>query len=474
MSSEGLRQSLGAQLFDFVLDPIFLLDPGGVFLDINDAAARYLGRDPDQVIGRSVTDIFPPDQAGRQLEVLHEVIATGKPFLEERVTPIGEETFIFQYAVRRVELPERQTVAALGMVRDITRMVALERRYAELYENATDALFAIDTEGRIRALNREAEAMSGYSRDGVESVHFSQVIPPEELERLNRYFRDRLAGQDAPTEYETRYLHASGEERWAEVHISRETSSDGVFQASLRDVTARKRMELMRRDFLHMISHDVKTPLTVVQGFASALSSGLYGETSREQAECLDRIVDASKRVRHLMEQFLLAERIDSDEAWQPTAGSVSGALEGAAEAIRAEAEAKKVEFRVDAGEVAGLRVADSEGLRQILENLLSNALKFTERGGRISARAARDEGEVRIDVKDSGVGIPEAELGRIFDRFFRSSGSGHSEGSGLGLYIARRVAERLGGRIAVESRHGEGSQFTVWLPIAVDDGKKS
>ena len=166
------------------------------------------------------------------------------------------------------------------MIRDITGLVALERRYLELYERATDSLFAVDTDGRIRALNREAETMSGYARDTVESLHFSEMIPPDEVERLRRYFDARVSGEDAPTEYEVRYLHASGEERWAEVHIARETSSVGAFQASMRDITARKRLEATRRDFLHMVSHDVKSPLTVIEGFAKAMAAGLYGPGS--------------------------------------------------------------------------------------------------------------------------------------------------------------------------------------------------
>lgn len=461
-----LRSALGAHLFDKAPDPVFVLDTGGTFLHINRAGARYLGRPAEQILGRSVAEIFPPEHAAEHLEVIRRVVATGEPFLEERPTVISGETFYFQYAVHRLEGEGGAPLGVLGMVRDVTSLVALERRYAELYDKATDALFGIDREGRIRVLNRQAEEMSGYSRGLVESLHFSEVIAPEEVGRLKRYFEDRLAGREAPTEYEVRYLHATGEERWAEVHVSRHPTVQDTFQASIRDVTARKRLEALRSEFLHMVSHDVKNPLTVIQGFATAMASGAYGEPSPEQAEALDRIVEASRRVRHLMDQFLLAERLDAEGAWSAEPGAVGAPLEAAVCAFRAQAASRDIRVEVDADQTRGLHVADAAAVRHILENLLSNALKFTQPGGRVTVRALHDPGQLRLEVEDTGPGISEAELGRVFERFFRGAASRGSSGSGLGLHIVRQLADLCGGRVTVASRPGEGTRFTVWLPL--------
>ncbi|GAB4261513.1 MAG: ATP-binding protein [Deferrisomatales bacterium] len=465
MDTAQLRRTLGAGLFEFVPDPIFLLDPDGVFLDVNPAAARYLGREPAELVGKRVTEIFPPEQAQRQLGVIREVVRTGEPFVEERTTPIGEETFVFQYAVRRVESEGGEPLGVLGMVRDVTALVTLERRYAELYEKATDALFGVDPEGRILALNREAEALSGYGRGELERLHYSQVVSPEDLDRLHGYFRARLSGGEAPTQYEARYRHGTGEQRWAEVHISRQPSGQGLFQASVRDVTARKRLEGLRRDFLRMISHDVKTPLTVIQGFASALSSGLYGEVSRAQRECLDHILEASRRVRRLMEQFLLAERVDGAPAETAEPGPVRAILEGCVEEARAAAGAKGVGLELSCELPDLCLVADGEGLRHVMDNLVSNAVKYTPAQGRVSVRASWREGEVHLRVEDTGAGIPERERSRVFERFFRGEAGRGEPGTGLGLYIVRGFVERAGGRVTVESEPGRGSCFTVTLP---------
>jgi PAS domain S-box-containing protein len=465
VSANRPATSLPDDLFDFIPDPVFILDRRGVFLAANRSTSRYLCHDPGDLTGRSLAEIFPAEQVQAQLGVLERIIRTGEDFVEQRVTPIGEETYVFEYRMRLLPSGGGEPPRVLGMVRDVTGLVALERRYAELYEKATDALFAIDTEGKIRALNRRAELMSGYSRDALESLHFSEVVAPDEVERLRRYFADRVAGRDAPTEYEVRFLNAKGEERWAEVHISRETSSLGAFQASLRDVTERKRLEVMRRDFLHMISHDVKNPLAVIQGFASAMDTDLYGPMSGAQHDCLQRILGASQRVRCLMEQFLLAEQIENSAQWQPQPGPAARALWAAHTAVEADAKAKGVVLESEAGDLGDVRVGDLEGLRHILENLTSNALKFTDPGGRIRVRARRDGDLLRFEVEDTGIGIPELELSRIFDRFFRGAGAAGTEGSGLGLHIVRRLTEQAGGRVCVTSRPGKGTVFVVELP---------
>jgi len=469
MSPNRSPASLPDELFEFIPDPVFILDENGVFLEANRATSRYLCHDPGDLTGRSLAEIFPAEHVEVQLAVLERIIRTGEDFVEQRVTPIGKETYVFEYRMRLLPSEGDGPPRVLGMVRDVTGIVALERRYAELYEKATDALFAVDTEGRIRALNRRAELMSGYHRGSVENLHFSEIVAPDEVERLRRYFADRVAGRDAPEEYEVRFLNAKGEERWADVHISRETSSLGAFQASLRDVTERKRLESMRRDFLHMISHDVKTPLAVIQGFASAMDTGLYGPMSAEQHDCLQRILGATRRVRYLMEQFLLAEQIERSGEWQPQPGPAAKALWAAHTAIEADARTKGVAFESEAGDLGDARVSDLEGLRHILENLLSNALKFTDCGGRIRVRVRRDGELLQFEVEDTGVGIPEAELGRVFDRFFRGAGAAGREGSGLGLHIVRRLTERAGGRICLTSQPGQGTVFVLELPAHED-----
>ncbi|NOY44928.1 MAG: PAS domain S-box protein [Deltaproteobacteria bacterium] len=468
---DPLKALLGTHLFDLVPEPVFALSPEARFLMVNQAAVRYLGRPAEEIVGREVGELFPPEQAARQREVIGRVLATGEPFLEERETPIGSQTFVFQYAVCRVDDPEGGPLGVLGMVRDVTALVRLERCYAELYERATDALFGVDREGRIRVINREAEALSGYPRDEVESFHFSKVVPPDEARRLRRYFEARLRGEDAPTQYEVRFVRKNGEERWAEVRISRETSSVGAFQASVRDITERKKLEALRREFLHLVGHDIKTPLTVIQGFAGALRSGVYGELPEPQQQCIEQILDASRRVASMVERFLLAERLAQEGAWEAKPGPAGSVFEAVARALRPAARERGVRLEVRTLVGADTMVADAEGFRHVVENLVSNAVKFTPAGGRVEARLERREGGIDLVVSDTGRGIPPQDRERLFERFFRASNAGGTAGSGLGLHIVKLLVDRAGGRLEVESEEGRGTTFRVWLPGASEPG---
>jgi PAS domain S-box-containing protein len=467
MDHQELRATLGPHLFSALPDPVFVVSPDGVFLDVNPAAARYFRRPPEEIVGRSVRELFPPDQVERQLSVLHQVLRTGKPFVEERPTAFGEDHYLFRYTVEVLRDSSGVVLGVLGMVRDTTAFVALERKYAALYEGATDALFAIDDRGGFRALNREAEVMSGYSREELERLKIWDVIDPAEVPRLQEYLRARAAGEDAPTRYENRWIHGSGESRWAEVRISREPIEPGVFQASVRDITERRRLEELRRDFVHMISHDVKAPLTVVQGYTQTLLSRRCGELTPEQADGLRQIGEATRRIGRMMSQFLMAERLDAADTWDQMPCSAASLAEGVVQAFRGEAEAAGIELVARLDLPAEVLVADREAAHRILDNLVSNALKFTAQGGRVSVGVQPAAQGVSLTVEDTGAGIPAGELDRVFERFFRASTALSHRGSGLGLYIVRRLAERCGGRVSVASTPGAGSRFEAWLPVA-------
>lgn len=467
MDHHALRTMAGPLLFSALPDPVFVVSPEGVFLDVNPAAARYFRRPPEDVVGRSVRELFPPDQVERQLAVLREVLETGRPFVEERPITFGEDHYLFRYTVEVLPDASGAALGVLGMVRDVTAYAALERKYAALYEGATDALFAIDVEGRLRALNRQAEVMSGYSREEFERLRIWDVIDPAEVPRLREYLRARVAGEDAPTQYENRWIHGSGEARWAEVHISREPVEPGVFQASVRDITERRRLEELRRDFVHMISHDVKAPLTVVQGYAQALLAGRWGELSPPQTDGLKQIGEAGRRIGRMMSQFLMAERLDdASDPWAEVPGDAGSLARAVTLGFRADAEAAGIELVEDVDLPAEVLVADREAAQRILDNLVSNALKFTLPGGRVCVEVRRSGEGVALAVEDSGAGIPEAELDRVFERFFRASTALAHRGSGLGLYIVRRLAERRGGGVSVKSTPGRGSRFEAWLPV--------
>jgi two-component system phosphate regulon sensor histidine kinase PhoR len=242
--------------------------------------------------------------------------------------------------------------------------------------------------------------------------------------------------------------------------------------AVLHDVSELARLETMRREFVANASHELRTPLAAIRGFAETLlgDSELPEDQRRSYLEVIDR---HARRLGTLVDDLLELSRIESGQApleLQPVdvASVASGLLR--------DCEARLVERRLEAdSEETGPAVAwaDPQAVWQILSNLLDNAIKYTEPGGRIRIRIEGDARRVRVRVSDTGAGIPERDLARIFERFYRvdRARSRALGGTGLGLSIVKHLVQSQGGEITVESELGRGSTFTFTLPRAKAHG---
>jgi PAS domain S-box-containing protein len=225
-------------------------------------------------------------------------------------------------------------------------------------------------------------------------------------------------------------------------------------------------MERMRAEFLAMISHDLHTPLTAIKGSLDVLlHEGTGLELGRELLEIAQKNAD---RLFHMVNDILDLARIEAGR-FEIRLGpfDVVLGLQGALERLRGLAEDKGIALTLDAANGLPQVSADGARIDQVFTNLLGNALKFTPPGGRISVVVGELPKEVRVEVRDTGVGIPPEHLDRIFDRFYRppSPGGEQVEGAGLGLSICKAIVEEHGGRIWVESQPGRGSTFAFTLP---------
>jgi signal transduction histidine kinase len=223
----------------------------------------------------------------------------------------------------------------------------------------------------------------------------------------------------------------------------------------------------LQKDFVANVSHEIRTPLTSIEGFSQAMQDGMVN-SEEDRQRYLNIISEESRRLKRLVDQLLALSRIDAG-GWtlHPAPLSLPTFISEIGDKYRPRAQDRGIALRVDV-DAAGSIETDRDTLEQILQNLIDNAIKFTPEGGEIVLGcAAAEEGMVRIEVKDSGRGIPEGELGQIFDRFVRveRSRSKRYGGAGLGLSICRDLVNLLGGRIAASSQPGKGSVFSVELP---------
>ena len=237
----------------------------------------------------------------------------------------------------------------------------------------------------------------------------------------------------------------------------------------LHDVTELRRLERVRQDFVANVSHEFKTPLTAIQGFAETLLAGAI-EDPRNNRRFLEIIRDHAIRLARLTDDLLKLARIEAGKLevqFSPVA--VIDLVERCAETALLKADRKQIVLEIEVPPGLPPVRGDAGLLRDVLQNLLDNAIQYTPAGGRIHVSAAAREREVVVVVADTGIGIPLADQERIFERFYRvdAARSREAGGTGLGLSIAKHIVEVHGGRLLVESEVGLGSRFSFSVPVA-------
>jgi signal transduction histidine kinase len=281
-------------------------------------------------------------------------------------------------------------------------------------------------------------------------------------ERMEILGRDLAASEDEFELTESRRVFRG--------HTAPVTRQDGTIVAriwTLREVTADRHLERLRDAFVGAVSHELRTPLTSIAGFVEMLGDEEEGLSSsgRTYLKVLER---STTRLQAIVEDLLLVAQIEANRLDLEHMPADLGELAAATvEAALPAAVAKGVELRLDAKVSIPLE-ADAARLRQVLDNLVSNALKFTPEGGAVTLSASNGGDRVRVEVSDTGIGIPRDEVSQLFSRFYRASTATRRaiSGTGLGLVIARAIVERHDGTISLESREGEGTRVTVSLPV--------
>ncbi|HEV8356714.1 MAG TPA: ATP-binding protein [Gemmatimonadales bacterium] len=352
---------------------------------------------------------------------------------------------------------EAMVGALRGMHEELdARFDALRRKQAEteaLVNAMVEGVLSCDVRGRVLTANPAARRLLGYPAD--------RAIP--ELQMLFHHKAAReavdatLRGEKVPDR------EVLLDERTC--LLSARPLPGGGAVVVLHDLTDVRRLETVRRDFVANVSHELKTPLTSITGYAETLLTDRPDEpTSRK---FLETILTNSRRMQRLVDDQLDLSRIESGH-WRPAPRRVAAepALRDAWEAIDLPSRARHA-FAVAVAPGAEALMVDPEALRQVLANLYDNARRYTPEGGRITAAAAPEDGGIRVSVRDTGSGIGWDHLPRIFERFYRAdpSRSRAEGGTGLGLAIVKHLVEAHGGRVWAESSLGEGTTICCWFP---------
>lgn len=482
-------------VMETVKNGILLLDLEGRAVFFNDALCRMLGYSREEMEHTPLADVLAP-AGGKTIDEPVAALVRGEPVAERcrlRVLrkdgqPIDVEVFRSPFVEHGV------TIGSLAEIRDITEELALQRsveqsaaELASILKAVHNAIILADERGTILRVNPAVSALFGWEEEELLGRNVRELVPEPARSRHSDHLRHYL-GTGEPSTHEGGVVghvreseghHKDGTTFPIEINIEEARSVAGdhrTFTAVIHDITGRKQAERYRElaqrttaraEFFATMSHELRTPLNSILGFGQLLKDGTTESLSERQSEYVGHIIDGGEHLLSLINELLDIARIDAgqqhlDIAPLDPAQTIAEVLEEQRPAARA----KGLALRSQLDDVPPAMLTDQRSVRQILTNLVGNAVKFTD-SGYVEVRARRDGDRLRIDVEDSGAGIPEEHWERVFEEFERvGQGDQDNTGTGLGLPIAKRLVEALGGEMALASTEGSGSTFTVWLPL--------
>ncbi len=409
----------------------------------------------------------------KEMSLCQRIVDTSAAALENarRFRELREESDALRVAKRQIE--EELQVKAV---------------YEELFENASEGLAAFNRRGEVLFANRKALEIAGYQKKELSEFDLGALLSHESLRQLLRRKRNDASAGSRESRFDVAILDRHGDERLLSLSLGELQVKGGLVMAAVRDVTEKRRIEeeldntrkileetnrklleldQERAEYVNAAVHDLKVPITVISGYCTLLQEMGTEGLSAEQREYLEAAIEGSDRLVELVNNILDLSRLEAGKmVFEMTSGDLGVAVREACRAVQPLAEKNAFELTVLARGAAPATF-DAESIHRVVVNLLSNAMKVTPAGGKI--RVAVDElpEDLRVVVEDTGPGIPQERIPRLFEKFGVLGPDDHRKGTGLGLFICKKIIAAHHGRIWVESQTGRGSRFFFTLPKA-------
>ena len=448
----------------------------GIQIDTSETAVDALERIKQTDYDAIVSDVKMPGMDG--LALLHEIreLRPSTPTL--MITGHGERELAVQAlrggAYDFVQKPIDRDYFIASLERAIQRRVLVRQveeqrlaleRHARVLEHVDDGVFLVDDEGLIRHWNPAAEAITGIGSPEALGRRVEETLPG--WEAVAPLIPVASVPRPGSVEAKVVPLEFDGRELW--LSISGVTFSDGVVYA-FRSLTEERALEELKGEFIATVSHELRTPLAAIYGSAQTLLREDIELDESGQKRLLDVIAQESERLSRIADDILFANKLDSGQfvLGEKRIDLLALAREVVDQMRACFASRDDISIDLEVPATIDSLVGDSDKLRQVLINLIDNAVKYSPDGGRIDVAVEARDGGVRISIRDEGIGIAPLEQRRIFGKFYRvdpalTRGVG---GTGLGLYICRELVRRMEGRLSVRSEEGKGSTFIVELPV--------
>jgi PAS domain S-box-containing protein len=457
-------------IIDNAQDVICSIDASGNFSRVSPASVKVWGYTPEELVGTKYTDLVVPQDADRTLEDARKSLHGG-PFESRVRRKDGAIVHMLWSAYWSASENSLFCVAhdITARKRAEEEVRASERRVRQMIDSMPVGLVVINDAGVIQMGNPSAIELFKYKKREIVGKDlmslFDKPNEPDPANFMNALYRDSIGKI-----VERTGLRQDGSVFPMELSLKSYDEKDGRrFLAIMLDVTERHEVDRLKQEFLAMVSHDLRSPLTSLQAFLMMLNEGIYGELTpkgSDKAAAADR---SATRLLKMVNDLLDLDKLQSGNfQMEFTPTPIADIIERSADALRATAESKGVV--IETPPTAFYVLADGDRLIQVVVNLLGNAIKYSPAGEPVTISAKKAGDMVEVRVTDRGRGVPQHLKESIFERFKQVDVSDHKEkgGSGLGLAIAKAFIEQHGGEIGVESEDGKGSSFWFRVPFTM------
>jgi PAS domain S-box-containing protein len=500
-SETQVRRGLRSMLVETSPDALIALAPDGTILFWSMGAEAVYGYSRGESVGMKLSALVGDHQHIEEYDqLIRQAIDRGLAVHETIHRKKDGSGIYIDITIKAVPGRHGGLQLITASHKDVTQIKVhnqakiLEARYGGLLESVPDTMVMTNSAGKIVLMNGQAESLFGYTRAELLGEPIETLLPERFRQshighRATYFSEPRTRAMGAGLELFAR--HKSGSEFAVEISLSPLRTEEGIFTMSaIRDITDRKKLEqeLLRKnaelegqnrlvqhanrlksEFLANMSHELRTPLNGIIGFAELMHDEKVGPVTPDHKEYLHDILTSGRHLLQLINDVLDLSKIEAGKMeFTPEQTDPAILVGEVCEIVRAMAAKKRIRIKTESDPSLVNIEVDRRGLKQILYNYISNALKFTPAEGKVTVRVMpQGSDEFRVEVEDTGVGIRSENLSRLFVEFqqFDSSGSTQYTGTGLGLALTKKIVEAQGGRVGVSSTPGQGSVFHATLP---------
>ncbi len=461
-------------LIESSTDAIWMKDKDGMITSWNKGAELLYGYKRHEVLGKSINIVVPPDKR-KELERIDKKVFQGQSIFNietKRITKKGE-TLTMSVSFSPVKDANGTVVNTAAIARDITKqhnaeekLRQSEERFRTLIEKSTDAIQLISAEGKVMYTSDSIIQILGYTPEEILGSTGEPYLHPDDAQRFYQVFSKLLEKPGNQVTLEYRVKHKNGSWVWLEAtgvnHLDNPVINAIV--GNFRDITDRKNFEKQKDDFVSIVSHELKTPVTSLKAFAQVLQSRFHKKGDSESEDLLSKMEAQINKLTNLIHDLLDMSKIEGGQLQFQNAPFFFDNL--VIEVVEEIQRTTDILITVN-GKTEKEVFGDKERIGQVIINFLTNAIKYSLKKNSIHVSMSVARKKVTLCVEDFGLGISKENQPHVFERFYRVSGKPYDTvpGIGLGLYISAEIMRRQKGKIWVESEEGRGSKFYFTLP---------